>query len=205
VITVSSNWGTNPDATSQYSLEGNDDFIYALGNNAVTLYRYSISGNTWSTLTPSVARGGAPGAGMSGHWIHSVSASDWTNENAIQNGRYIYSFRGAAGALLDRYDIAANSWSAMTYSPAVETFTTGTKWAYCKDALYIMKEATGRWFRYDFASSGMDGWTTMLYPSGAAVLGDTCFDLTYKDGATEIDYVYCVLNTSNVMLRQMVI
>jgi hypothetical protein len=205
VITVSSNWGTNPDATSQYSLEGNDDFIYALGNNAVTLYRYSISGNTWSTLTPSVARGGAPGAGMSGHWIHSVSASDWTGENAILNGRYIYSFRGAAGALLDRYDIAANSWAAMTYSPAVETFTTGTKWAYCKDALYIMKEATGRWFRYHLASSGMDGWTTMLYPSGAAILGDTCFDLTYKDGATEIDYVYCVLNTSNVMLRQMVI
>jgi hypothetical protein len=205
VITVSSNWGTNPDATSQYSLEGNDDFIYALGNNAVTLYRYSISGNTWSTLSPSVARGGAPGAAMSGHWIHSVSASDWTGENAILNGRYIYSFRGAAGALLDRYDIAANSWAAMTYSPAVETFTTGTKWAYCKDALYITKEATGRWFRYDIASSGMDGWTTMLYPNGAAVLGDTCFDLTYKDGATEIDYVYCVLNTSNVMLRQMVI
>lgn len=205
VITVSSAWTTTPDTTSQYSLEGNDDFIYALGNNAVTMYRYSISGNTWSTLSPGVARGGAPGQGMSGHWIHSVPASDWNNENAILNGRYIYSFRSNGGALLDRYDIAANTWAAMTYSPAAETFTTGTKWAYCKDAIYAQKDATGRWFRYDLAQSAMDGWGQMLYPNGAAVLGDTAFDVTYRDGATEIDYIHMVLNTSTVHLRQMVI
>jgi hypothetical protein len=205
VITVSSAWTTTPDATSQYSIEGNDDFIYALGNNAVTMYRYSISANTWSTLSPGVARGAAPGLAASGSWIHSVSASDWNNENAILNGRYIYSFRGGAGALLDRYDIAANSWAALTYSPAVETFTTGTKWAYCKDAIYAQKDVTGRWFRYDIARASMDGWTTMLYPNGAAVLGDTSFDVTYRDGATEIDYIHMVLNTSAVHLRQMVI
>jgi len=205
VITVGSAWTINPDATSQYSIEGNDDYVYAMGNGAVTMYRYSISANTWTTLAPGVARGGAPSSGMSGHWIHSVSASDWTNENAIQNGRYIYSFRGAGGVLLDRYDIAANSWAAMTYSPAVETFNVGTKWAYRKDAIYIHKDATGRWFRFDLAQSAMDGWTTMLYPNGSAVLGDTAFDVTYKDGATEIDYVHVLLNTSAVHLRQMVI
>jgi hypothetical protein len=205
VITTGTAWTTQPSTDSAYSIEGNDDFIYYMGSNAVTLYRYSISGGTWTTLTPGVARGAAPGVGMSGQWVHSVSASDWTNENAILNGRYIYSFRGAAGALLDRYDIAANSWGAITYSPAVETFTTGSKYVYNNDCLYIHKDATGRWFRYDFAQSSMDGWNTMLYPNGAAVLGDTAFDVTYKDGATEIDYIHMVLNTSNVMLRQMVI
>jgi hypothetical protein len=205
VITVSSAWTTTPDATSQYSLEGNDDFIYALGNGAIAMYRYSISGNSWSTLSPSVARGGAPGAAVSGSWIHSVSASDWTNESAILNGRYIYSFRGNAGALLDRYDIAANSWAALTYSPAVETFTTGTKWVYSKDAIYAQKDISGRWFRFDIAQSSMDGWTTMLYPNGAAVLGGTAFDVTYRDGATEIDYMHMILNTSAVHMRQMVI
>jgi hypothetical protein len=205
VITVSAAWTTQPDATSTYSIEGNDDFIYFIGNNAVTLYRYSISGNTWSTLTPGVARGGAPGAGMGGTWIHSVSAADWNNENLILNGRYIYSFRGAAGALLDRYDIAGNTWAAITYSPAVETFTTGTKYAYCKDRLYIQKEATGRWFAYDLAENAMQPFGTTTYTQGAAVLGDTAFDVTYKDGATEIDYVYFLLNTSTVLLRQMVI
>lgn len=205
VLTVGSAWTTTPDATSQYSLEGNDDFLYLMGNAAVTMYRYSVSGNTWTTLSPGVARAGAPGLSAGGSWVHSVSATDWNSENAILNGRYIYSFRGGAAAALDRYDIAGNTWAAITYAPATETFTTGTKYAYCKDAIYLHKDATGRWFRYDVAQQSMDGWNTMLYPNGAAVLGDTAFDLTYKDGATEIDYIYMVLNTSTVMLRQMVV
>jgi hypothetical protein len=45
----------------------------------------------------------------------------------------------------------------------------------------------------------------MTYTQGAAVLGDTAFDVTYKDGATEIDYVYMGLNTSAVVLRQQVV
>ena len=28
----------------------------------------------------------------------------------------------------------------------------------------------------------MDGWTTMLYPQGAAVVGDTAFDVSFRDG-----------------------
>jgi hypothetical protein len=204
-LTVSAAWTTTPDATSQYSIEGNDDFLYYLGSNAVTMYRYSISSNTWTTLAPTAARGGAPGAGMSGHWIHSVTDADWNNESAIRNGRYLYSFRGAAGALLDRYDIALNTWEAVSYSPAAETFAAGTKYAYCKDRLYIQKEATGRWFAFDFAEFAMQPWSTMTYTQGAAVLGDTAFDATYKDGATEIDYIYIGLNTSTVMLRQMVV
>lgn len=205
VITVSAAWTTTPDATSEYSLEGNDDFVYFMGNNAVTLYRYSVSGNTWTTLTPTAARGGAPGAGMGGSWIHSVTASDWNNESSIINGRRIYSFRGAGGALLDYYDIALNTWVAVTYAPAVDTFTTGSKYSYCKDRLYIQKEATGRWFAYDLAENAMQPWGATTYTQGAAVLGDTAFDVTYKDGATEIDYIYFLLNTSTVLLRQMVI
>jgi hypothetical protein len=206
VITVGTAWTTQPDATSVYSIEGNDDFIYYLGNNAVTLYRYTISTNTWATLSPTAARAAAPGAGMSAHWVWDVKETDWTGENAILNGRRIYSFRGAAGAVLDYYDIAANTWvSGVTYSPATETFTTGTKYSYMENFLYIQKEATGRWFRYNLATNQMDGWNTMLFPNGAALIGDTAFDVTYFDGATEIHYVYMILNTSTVMLRQQVI
>jgi hypothetical protein len=204
-LTVSAAWTVTPDATSQYSLEGNDDFLYYLGNNAVTLYRYSISGNTWTTLAPGVARAGAPGLGAGASWIHGVSAADWSNESAIRNGRFIYSFRGNGTAALDVYDIAANTWIAQTYAPATETFTTGTKYAYCKDRLYIQKEATGRWFAYDLAQVAMLPWSTMTYTQGAAVLGDTAFDVTYRDGATEIDYIYMALNTSSVLLRQQVV
>ena len=199
-------WTINPDATSVYSIEGNDDYIYYMGNGAVTLYRYSISGNTWSTLSPTAARAAAPSTGMSAHWIYGETNTAWTSESAIINGRRIYSFRGGAGAVLDYYDIAANTWvSAVTYSPATETFTTGTKYTYLYDKIYIQKDATNRWFEFDIADQNMMGWNTMPVVQGAAIVGDTCFDATYYDGATEIHYVYILLNTSTLMYRQMII
>jgi hypothetical protein len=204
-ITVAT-WTTTPDATSTYAISGNDDFLYFLGNNAVTLYRYSISANTWSTLTPGAARSGAPGAGMSGSWISQSTDSAWTAENSIINGRRIYSFRGAASTTLDYYDIAANTWvSALTYAPATETLTTGTKWALIRDQIYVQKDATGRWFRYNVVTSEQDGWSVMPALQGAALLGDTAWDVRFIDGATEVAYVYMILNTSSIVLRCMVI
>jgi hypothetical protein len=118
------------------------------------MYRYSISANTWSTLSPTAARAGAPTAGMSGHWIYAETNTAWTNENAIINGRRIYSFRG--GALLDYYDIAANTWvSGVLYSPATETFASGTKYTYINDKIYIQKDVTNRWFEFDIADQNM--------------------------------------------------
>jgi len=204
-LTVSASWTTNPDATSVYQIQGNDDFLYYMGSNAVTLYRYSISANTWSTLAPGAARAAAPSTGMSGHWVWGSTDSAWTNQNAIQNGRYIYSFQGGATAALHRYDIAGNTWATITYSPATETFTTGSKYTYHDNFLFLQKDATGRWFRFNFVTSEMDGWTTMPDPNGAAVLGDTSFDITYFDSPTEIEYIYILLNTSTVVLRQMII
>jgi hypothetical protein len=206
VLTTSAAWTTAPDATSVYSIEGNDDFIYYMGSAAVTLFRYSISAGTWTTLSPTAARAGAPAVGMSGHWIWKATDAAWTSESAILNGRYIYSFRGGAGAVLDRYDIAANTWgSALTYAPATEVFGAGTKYVYRNNAIYVQKDATGRWFRHNVVTSEQDGWSTMTYTQGAAIAGDTSFDVRYTDGATQIDYVYMVLNTSTVMLRAMVI
>jgi hypothetical protein len=199
-------WTITPDATSVYAIEGNDDYIYYIGSNAVTTYRYSITSNSWTTLSPTAARAAAPTTGMSGHWVWGSTEADWTAENAIKNGRYIYSFRGGAGMVLDAYDIALNTWvSGITVSPAAETFTTGTKYAYVGNYLYIQKDATGRWMRYNFATQELDGWSTMTYTQGAAVLGDTAFDVTYHDGATDVVYIQMFLNTSTVNLRQMVV
>lgn len=204
-LTASANWTVTPDTTSQYSIEGNDDFIYYLGNSAVTMYRYAISTNTWTTVTPSVARGGAPTTGLSANWIWNVSVPDWQDDTSYLNGRYIYSFRGAGGTNLDRYDIALNQWAAVTYSPATETFTTGTKYAYNGDFIYMQKDATGRWFRYSIPTHEQDGWGQFLFPNGAAVVGDTTFDVMYTDGETNIPFIYMLLNTSTVLLRCMVI
>ena len=199
-------WTTTPDATSVYAIEGNDDYVYYMGSSALALYRYSISAGTWTTLSPGVARAAAPATGLSGHWVWGATAADWNDETAIKNGRYIYSFRGGATQFLDRYDIALNAWAAITYAPAAETFSTGTKYVYIGDHIYTQKEATGgRWLRFNVVTSEQDGWSMMTYTQGSPVVGDTAFDVTYHDGAVDITYVYMILNTSTVMLRQMVI
>ena len=197
-------WTTTPDATSTYAIEGNDNFLYYIGNNAVTMYRYDIAANTWSTLAPVAARAAAPGTGMSGHWIHSAPESDWNNESAILNGRYIYSFQGAATMNLHRYDIAGNTWSTVSFAPTGETLTTGTKYALHNGTIYIQRDVTGRWFAFDIARSELFPWSTMLYPQGVAIVGDTAFDVIYDD-TTDLYFVYMVLNSSNILLRQMVI
>jgi len=204
-ITVSG-WNTNPDSTSIYSIEGNDETLYLAGNAAVAMYRFNINSNSWTTVAVTNARASAPGAGASLEWINSVTDAAWTAENSIINGRRLYSFRGGNGGALDYFDLPSQQWvSAIGPAPATEVFSTGTKWAYRGDFWYFQKDATGRWFRYDFVRNTLDGWNTMLYPNGVALAGDTAFNVSYFDGATEIIYVYMVLNTSTVMLRQMVV
>jgi hypothetical protein len=204
-ITVSSNWATEPDSTSTYSIEGNDDYIYLIVANTANIYRYSISANAWTTLSPSVARSGTGGFGITGDWVSGATDAEWTSEGAIRNGRRIYSFRGGGTATLDYYDIAANTWvNSVSYAPTV-ILSSGTKTAYIGDHLYIQINVTGRWVRLNFVTNEIEGWSVMTYPQGSANGYNTAFNVKYTDGATRISYVYMILNNSNVMLRQMVI
>lgn len=205
VLTTSAAWTTQPDATSVYSIEGNDDYVYLIGGASATMYRYQISTNTWTTVAPVAARGSVASSGVSFNWIWGATESDWTAENSIRNGRYLYSYRGAASAGIDRYDIAANTWETITYSPNAEGFSTGSKHTYNGNFIYSQKDATNRWFRFDVTRQEMVGWGQFYYTQGAAVNGDTCFDVSYKDGATELVYIYMMLNSSNVLVRCMVI
>ncbi len=204
-LTVSPVFATAPDATSVYSIEANDDNIYYIGSAAVTLYKYSISAGTWSTITPGTARAAAPSTGLSGHFIGVSGDSVWSDETAIINGRRIYSLRGGASSVIDVYDLATNAWSVLSYAPAIETFTSGSGFATHDQYIYLQKDATGRWFRLNVVTGDMDPWSTATYPQGAAVIGDKCFAATYVDGTTKINYVYMLVNTSTVLLRQMVI
>lgn len=62
-LTTSTAWTIQPDATSVFAIEANDDNAYLLGNNAVTMYKYVRSTNTWSTMAPTTARASAMVAG----------------------------------------------------------------------------------------------------------------------------------------------
>lgn len=208
-------WTVTPDATSQYRIEGNDDYLYLFGNNAVTMYRYSVSGNSWSTLSPTAARAGALAAGGSTHWVDGVIDSTWSDGTygnhysttiIKQNGRYIYSFRGGASNIIDVYDIAANTWiSNILYGQQMETFTTGSSSVDIAGDIYIQKDATGRIFKFSVAENAIKAFTVNPVPQGAALVGTKMFITTLYEGGTKIRYLYTLGNTRSELTRWMII
>jgi hypothetical protein len=210
-------------AGSVYEIEGDENSLYLLGNAAVTMYKYSRSANTWATVSPTVARAGAPAGGMSGNMILATGDSNWSNESAILNGRYIESFRGGAASTLDQFDIAggtagAGAWAAVTYVNS-ETFTTGASYALIGRNLIIEKEGTAnaarRLFVYDVVSNTLKGYFTFLYPSGGAVAGNKIWvkgfdsDLPYNQAGgaqpyawvNDVIYLYSLMSTGTVIHR----
>lgn len=214
VITVSSAWTVNPDTTSQYAIEGNGDFLYLLGNNAVTMYRFQVSTNTWSTLSPSSARAAALGAGGSASWMNAITGWDSESPSMLQgaplivrqNGRYIFSFRGGASNALDLYDIAANAWiSGVAYGNQFDTYTTGT--SACDDGqmIYLQKEATGRINRFDANTWTMQSFAGSPIAQGTAVAGQKMFMLPFTDGGTTLKFLYTQAHTSSTLSRILLI
>lgn len=203
-LTVSTNWTLTPDGTSVYEITGNDDFMYLLGNGAVTMYRYSISSNSWTTLSPSVARSSAPNVGMSANWVPNTQAIGWDDENNIRNGRFIYSFRGNATSTLQRYDIALNTWADITYAGQIETFSTGSSYAVMDKYIYIRKEATGRMFKFSVSGNYLEPLTTTLYPEGTAALGDKMWGVKYvESGVVKLKWLYWLGNTNTITSRML--
>lgn len=214
VLTVSAAWAVNPDATSVYRIEGHGNYIYLMGNNAVTLYRYDRSVNAWSTLAPTTARGGNAGAGFTANWIDGIEDEDWTSETygthygtiVRQPGRYIYSLRGAGSSTLDVYDIAESKWiNDLPYAMKQETFATGSSAVDLGGYIYIQKDITGRIYRFDVAKNVLKPFVQSPIPSGAAVVGDKIFMTTYVEGATRVNYLYALGSTRSELTRWLVI
>ncbi len=208
-------WTTAPDATSVYRIEGNDDVFYLLGNNAVTMYRYSIASNSWTTVAPGTARGGSFAAGGTVDWIDAVQDASWQDETygnhvgttvVRQNGRYLFCFRGGNSSGLDLYDIAANTWiNLVAYGQQNEGFGAGSCSVDLDGYVYIQKDATGRIFRFDVARNVLDPYLLNPVPQGAAVAGDKMIIATYREGASEITFLYSMGNTRSELTRWVMI
>ena len=211
VLTVASAWTTNPDATSTYKIEGDENAIYVLGNNAVTMYKYSISGNSWATVSPTVARSGAPIAGMSADFVGQTGNAVWADITDIKDGRYIYSLRGGT-AVLDRFDIAggtagAGAWSAITYSPALQTFASGDSSFWDGENIIIAKEGSAsvpqRFYLYSLPYNTMIPFTSDWYFGGAALLGNKIW-VKKLSSTGLVRWVYCLQSTATNLRRIMI-
>jgi hypothetical protein len=195
--------GTAPDATSTYVIEGDEDAIYILGNNAVTLYKNSISGNTTTTVTVTAARAGAPIAGMSADFVGVTGIEDWE----AKNGRYIYSIRGGT-TVIDRYDITTLAWLPTTgvNYPAITTFATGDSTFWNGRYIYIAKEGSAtvpqRFYKFALRGNYIEPVTTDWYFGGAALLGNKIWIKNYSTTGT-VQWLYCLQSTAANLRRIM--
>lgn len=200
-------WTVNPDSTSTFVIEGDDNAIYILGNNAVTLYKYSISGNTTSTVSVTAARAGAPIAGMGAVFVGKTGETSWANTSAIKDGRYIYSPRGGT-AVIDRYDITSLAWLATTgvnyVSPT--TFTTGSSYVWHDRYIYMAKEGSAtvpqRIYKYSLRGNYLEPVTTDWYLNGAALLGNKIWIKCLSSEAV-VKWLYVLGSTATNLRRIM--
>lgn len=203
--------GATIDATSTFVIEGDENAIYLLGNNAVTMYKYSISANSWATVAPTTARAGAPIAGMSADWIGTTGDTNWADITGIKDGRYIYSLRGGT-SVIDRFDISggtngAGAWTAVTYQPSLTTFATGDSTEWDGQYLYIAKEGTAaipqRIYKYDLIGNTVYPFNTDWYLAGAAVIGNKMW-IKNLSTTGEVKWLYVLQSTSTNLRRIMI-
>lgn len=191
--------GATIDATSEYSIEGNEDYLYLFGNGATVVYRYSISGNSWSTMTAITA---APGAGVGAEWIGITGDTDWANENVILDGAYIYVVRGGATATIYRYKISSNAWETMSYN-GIETYTTGSSAISYGNDIFIQQNATGRFMKYNISGNYMNGYFVDTYTQSTAREGDKLW-IKMLDTTGSVVWLYYILNNLTAVRRVMV-
>lgn len=205
-LTLSGVWTTALDATSIFVLEGNDNNLYLLGNAAVTMYKYSISANTWATLAPGTARQTAPVVGFGVVWPTKVSDASWSNTAAIKNGRYLYSPRGSAN--LDVYDIALNAWGAagITYGGMGEGMSTGSCYEYDEaDGIVFATPGSAalpaRLLRFDLIRYNLAPIGTTPYLQGTGVAGDKLFNVPFIQDGVTLQYFYHWRNSGQELCR----
>lgn len=201
-------WTVTPDTTSVYVIEPNEDYLYLLGNAAVTVYKHSVSANTWTVMAPTTARAAAPGLALSGDAVIRTGDAIWANESAIRDGRYIYSFRGGATAAVDRLDTAggtagAGAWLAVNYVGS-QTFTTGSSYFVTGRYIFIKKEATGNIYKFSIRGNYLEPLALNQYTEGAAVLGNKIWVHDF-DGTGTILWLYSVINSGVPIHRLMLI
>ena len=210
VITVSAAWAVTPDVTSTYEITGNDDYLYLLGNGAVTMYRYTRSTNTWATMAPTVARTSTTSTGMSANWACKLWHTGFDDENTGTAGRYIYSFRWGNTSTFDRFDIAggtawAGAWQNIVYSWAAEVFNTGAWYALYGKYIYIRKEASAvapRFFKYSITGNYIEALNTHLYADSTGIIGDRLRVHAYMEwGVAKRAWLYYRRNSGAEVFR----
>jgi len=158
-----------------YNPNGNDDYIYLIGNNSTTWYRYSISSNTWTTMSPALPAAAGQGSALIWPWNYDPDK--------------LYYIRGGGTATIYVYSFSSNSWTTLNYQPASEGFGLGTSAVYVpsQNRIYITKDTSHRILYLQLDENKMYPGGMWPYGSGAAVGGRAMAYVKSPDGA---EYLY---------------
>ena len=172
------------------------DHMYLVGNNATVMYRYSVSGNAWTTTNASAvaipAVTGTVGGGCTIKWLPSFAPDK------------LFIVRGNATSNIYTYDLVSNTFATASFHPSTETFTTASTHTARSIgnkgySIISSKDATMRIYEYDPSLSRlhpkMNQW---LYPTGGAVQGDRATCLRSPD---EVEFYYLLLPSSTAFVR----
>lgn len=164
---LSAQWGTDAalvHTCSAINAPADDNALYLIGNNSTTWYKFSISGNSWSTITPILPA--TPGAGCELIWTHGFSNSD-----------RLYVVMGNTTSSIYHYTISTTTFSdPIAYAPSTDTFTTGTILAYDADKrIYIQKDSTKRIYCYQLEEDKVYPFATVPYSMSSYIGGGMLF------------------------------
>jgi len=175
---LTAQWGTDASLVHTcpvYNPLGNDNYIYLIGNNSTTWYRYSVSENSWSTMSQALPY--AAGSGCALVWTWGF------------NPDRIYFLVGGGSASIYYFTISTSTFSGdIPYKPKSETFSTGTVVAYdTRNRIYIVKDATHRIYAYVLPQDVLEPAGKIPYGSGTAIVGDGLIYVKLNDGS---EYLY---------------
>lgn len=200
-ITVGTAFSVTPDATSKYTIKGDRTSLLLLGNGSVTMYKYTIGANTWSTITPTTARASTPTFSFTvdiirnnPDWVTPLTA---TGKIGGQNGRYLYSFIGNGSSELDIYDIALNTWTRVSnYGAKSESLQSGSSAVALGKYVYILF-GNSRIYKFDTTSNAMEPFYTLEVPQGTVISGDKIWVVPFAHQP----YLYSLNHSTNTIMR----
>lgn len=176
--------------------------MFLFGGVLQVVYRYNFAANAW-VLTS--ANSGNPAIPAVGTNVGAGAVAAWLPGSGEANAlNTIQIVCGGATSTIREYNMVTNAFTALTYIPSSETFTTGTASAVLVGAdgrnakLAIQRDVTQRFFCFDRTTLTMQPLIHQyLVPSGTALVGDRCFCMKHQG----IPFLYHTPSTSPYLVR----
>jgi len=163
----------------------NDGYIYTLrGSNLANnpFYRYSISGNSWTSMS-------------------SLTTAVYNDGWLVDGGNgYLYACKGANTANCYRYSISGDSWSAIADAPA-QIYTGGAAATNKSDRIYVIAGGGTNTYTDGLYSYVIGSANSSFSESGTYTSGTLDLTSTYQFADVAVTYTSAANNTLGVSTR----